>query len=43
MNRTTRTEPGTIEVGDPSTDRRVRAISSPEVEDDVAYVGILDI
>lgn len=36
-------EPGTIEVVDPSTDRRVRAISSPQVEDDVAYVGILDI
>jgi len=36
-------EPGTIEVVDPSTDRRVSTISSPAVEDDVAYVGILDI
>jgi hypothetical protein len=36
-------EPGTIEVVDRSTDRRVRAIASPEVKDDVEYVGILDI
>ena len=35
-------EPGTIEVVDPSTDRRVRAIASPAVED-VAYVGLLDL
>lgn len=35
-------EPGTIEVVDPSTDRRIRAIASPPVED-VAYVGLLDL
>lgn len=33
-------EPGSIEVVDPSTDRRVRAIASPAVQD-VAYIGLL--
>lgn len=33
-------EPGSIEVVDPSTDRRVRAIASPAVEG-VAYIGLL--
>ena len=35
-------EKGTIEVVDPSTDRRVRAIATPAVEG-VAYVGVLDL
>jgi hypothetical protein len=35
-------EPGTIEVVDPSTDQRVRAIASPAVEG-VAYIGMLDL
>jgi hypothetical protein len=35
-------QPGRIEVVDTSTDRRVRAIASPAVED-VAYVGLLDL
>ena len=35
-------EPGSIEVVDHLTDRRVRAIASPAVED-VAYVGLIDL